>query len=93
MNIDEFSKRTNNVCELFHKKLNDIIDVYHPKIAYLMEKLKDFSIDTYNKYKIEKSSFKKELSSNINLSDDIFNFLKKYKKNINLFLILKIFLN
>ena len=25
LNIDEFSKRTNNVCEWFHKKLNDTI--------------------------------------------------------------------
>ena len=80
LNIDEFSKRTNNVCEWFHKKLNDTIDGYHQKIAYLVEKLKDFSIDSYNKYKIEKSSFKNELISGINLSDDIFNFLKKYKK-------------
>ena len=93
LNIDEFSKRTNNVCEWFHKKLNDTIDGYHLKITYLVEKLKDFSIDSYNKYKIEKSSFKNELISGINLSDDIFNLLKKYKKNINLFLILKIFFN
>ena len=46
LNIDEFSKRTNNVCEWFHKKLYDKLDEYHPKIAYLVEKLKDFSIDT-----------------------------------------------
>ena len=58
LNIDEFSKRTNNVCEWLHKKLNDTIDGYHPKIAYLVEKLKDYSIDSYNKYKIEKFSFK-----------------------------------
>ena len=93
LNIDEFSKRTNNVCEWFHKKLNDTIDGYHPKIAYIVEKLKDYSIDSYNKYKIEKFSFKSELISSINLSDDIFNFLKKYKKNINLYQILKIFFN
>ena len=74
LNIDEFSKRTNNVCEWLHKKLNDTIDGYHPKIAYLVEKLKDYSIDSYNKYKIEKFSFKSELISSINLSDDIFNF-------------------
>ena len=93
MNLDEFLKRTNNVCEWFHKKLNDTIDGYHQKIAYLVDKLKDFSIDSYNKYKIEKSSFKSELISGINFSDDIFNFLKKLKKNINQFLILKIFFN
>jgi hypothetical protein len=44
LSVDEFSKRTNNVCEWFHKKLKDTIDGYHPKIAYLVEKLKDFSI-------------------------------------------------
>ena len=77
LNIDEFSKRTNNVCEWFHKKLKDTIDGY---LAYLVEKVKDFSIDSYNKYKIEKSSFKSELISSTNLIDDILNFFKKYKK-------------
>ena len=46
LNIDKFSKRTNNVCEWFNKILNNTIDGYHQKIAYLVEKLKDFSIDT-----------------------------------------------
>ena len=80
LNFREFNKRTNNICEWFHKKLNDTIDGYHPRIAYLIEKLKDFSINSYNQYKIKKCLFKNDIKSGFNISEDIFNFLKKLKK-------------
>ena len=77
---DEYFKRTNNVCEWFHKSLNDSIEGYHPKISYLIEKLKIFSIKSYNKYKIEKIFFNKEIKHGNNIADDILKFLKKFKK-------------
>ena len=73
--------RTNNFCNWFHKKLNDIIDGYHPKISYLVYKLKDFSSDSYNKYKIEKNVSIQEKNKGIIIGIVIFNFLKNYKNN------------
>ena len=81
LNASEFNKRTNNICEWFHKKLNDSIEGYHPKIAYLINKLKDFSINSYNQYKIQKTLFKNEIKSGFNIADDVYKFLKKFKKN------------
>ena len=78
LNASEFNKRTNNICEWFHKKLNNIIDVYHPKLAYLIQKLKDFSIYSYNQYKIQKTLFKNEINSGFNIADDVFKFIKKF---------------
>ena len=69
-NVSLFNKRTNNICEWFHKKLNNIIDWYHPKLAYLIQKLKDFSIYSYNQYKIQKTLFKNEINSGFNIADD-----------------------
>ena len=61
--------------------MNDSIEGYHPKISYLIEKLKAFSIKSYNKYKIEKICFNKELKYGSNIANDIIKFVKKYKKN------------
>lgn len=71
--------RTNNFCNWFHKKLNDIFDGYHPKTPYLLYKLKDSSLDLYNKYKIEKTVYIQEKNKEIINGIEIFNFLKSYK--------------
>ena len=88
LSIREINKRTNNICEWFHKKLNDTLDGYHPRIAYLIDKLKYFSINSYNQYKIKKCLFKNDIKPGFNISEDIFNFLKKLTKNTNTSLLL-----
>ena len=93
LNTREFNKRTNNICEWFHKKLNDTLDGYHPRIAYLIDKLKYFSINSYNQYKIKKCLFKNDIKPGFNISEDIFNFLKKLTKNTNTSLLLIIWFN
>ena len=42
-------ERTDNICELFHKILNDKIDIRHPKISYLIDKIKEFTVEQFEK--------------------------------------------
>ncbi len=77
LNSNENFKRANNTCEWFHKILKDSIEGYHHKIEYLIEKLwKSFILKSYNKYKIEKISFTKELKYGSDIVCDIMKFLK-----------------
>ena len=72
-------KRTNNICESYHRHLNNIISHYHPKIGYLLIKLKEYITSTYNKY--QESLYKKiDLDiEKINIYEEIYAFLNKYK--------------
>ena len=79
--------------ESYHHKLNNVIEYNHPRLSILMEKLKVFSIQYYNKYISKIFKEKGENSSNSNVFNDIFNFLKKflkkYNNNINLNLLIQ----
>ncbi len=42
--------RTYNICESFHRTINNHINHFHPKIAYLSDKLKNYTVDAFKKY-------------------------------------------
>jgi len=76
----EILERTDNICELFHKNLNDKIDIRHPKISYLIDKIKEFTIEQFEKLIENMVLGIKFIEKTLNVYDDIFNFLKKIKK-------------
>lgn len=79
---DDIVKRTNNVCESFHRQLNDMVSHCHPKLGYLLIKLKEYISSSFKNY--NDSLYKKvELEiEKINISDEIFDFLVKYKHKV-----------
>ena len=76
----EIVERTDNICELFHKNLNDKIDIRHPKISYLIEKLKEFTTEQFEKLVENMVLGNMFIEKSFNVYDDIFNFLKKIKQ-------------
>ena len=73
--------RTNNVCENYHRNLKNIINSYHPKISYYVDKIKDYTISSFNHSKLELANINKNEKTCNNLYYDIYKFVNKiYKK-------------
>ena len=84
MNQGEYLFRTNNYIESFHKNLNDSLNSFHPKISYLVEKLKNFTINGYQIYIESIVNNKEEKYIKYSVIVDILLFISKFKKNIKL---------
>ena len=69
----EILERTDNICELFHKNLNDKIDIRHPKISYLIDKIKEFTLEQFEKLVENMVLGNKFIEKSFNVYDDIFN--------------------
>ena len=80
MNQGEYLFRTNNYIESFHKNLNDSLNSFHPKISYLVEKLKNFTINGYQIYIESIVNNKEEKYIKYSVIDDILLFISKFKK-------------
>ena len=60
--------------------MNDKIDIRHPKISYLIDKIKEFTIEQFEKLVENMVLGNKFIEKSFNVYDDIFNFLKKNMK-------------
>ena len=76
-------KRTNNTAEGFHRYFNTKIEAYHPKISYFVSKLKEVTIENYNKFLKNKIIDLKQEIKKYNIFNDIYKFIKDLSRNNN----------
>ena len=81
---NEILKRTNNTAEGYHRSFNTKIEAYHPKINYFVNKLKDITIENYNKYIKNQVLASKTEKRSYNIFSDIYKFIYKFSHQSNL---------
>ena len=79
MNQGEYLFTTNNYIDNFHKNFNDSLYSFHPKFSYLVEKLKNFTINGYQIYIESIVNNKEEKYIKYSVIDDILLFFSKFK--------------
>ena len=77
---ENYERRTNNICESFHSTINRQLHVNHPKVSYLVDKLKYFSREAYQKYNMAMIGKFGDIDTSYNLSKDIYDFIKNFHK-------------
>ena len=78
LNRDEYLNRTNNYLESFHHTLNNTIKSFHPRISYLVDKLRNITINKYEEYKSPIKRPKKPVHKRYSNVEDIYTFISKY---------------
>ena len=71
-------KRTNNTAEGFHRYFNTKIEAYHPKISYFVSKLKEVTVEYYNKFLKNQIIELKQENKKYNIFNDIYEFVKDF---------------